>query len=299
MINYKKLIQSSDSRSRFLELLSFVPDNAMVAFQYFLKLGRWPNFRNPKRFSEKLILYKLFYRNELMPFCADKITARKYVAEKGFSERLVPLIATYDSPDCIDFSDLDEECFLKCSSGSHGNVHYVPGLTNRKESIAQLQKSFDTNFYALGREWAYKQCKNRIIAEKALKPDIYGNIDDYKFFCFNGVVALVYVCSDRDENGNGKISLYDGDFNKLPVRRKGIPETAYREKPLYFEQMIRMAESLSAPFPHVRVDLYNIDGSIYFGEMTFYTASGYLEFDPDSFDYELGASFSLDWLKYE
>lgn len=297
MINYKKIVNNKMIRIKILELLRFVPDKAMVTLQYALKMGRFPNYKKPARYSEIIQLYKLYYRDNLMRLCADKYTVREYVSKQGFASYLVPIIGVFDSPDDINYSLLKEECFIKCTNSSHGNVHYIPGETDSTKVKNLLMSSFRTDFYCLGREWAYSDARNRIIVEAALKPDKNKNLDDYKFFCFDGSVALVYVCSDRDASGEGKISLYDRSFNKLPVKRTGVPETSVRYRPSNYNTMLEMAEKLSAPFPHVRVDLYNIDGAIYFGEMTFYTASGYVSFDPDSFDFTLGSKFPLDWLK--
>ena len=118
------------------------------------------------------------------------------------------------------------------------------------------------------------------------------DLKDYKFFCFNGRVSYIYGISDRRVGQSAQFGIYDADFNKLDVyrndeRSQEIP----LPKPLNFDKMIAIAEGLSKDFPHVRVDLYNIAGRIYFGELTFYDGSGYMTFSPDSFDYKLGKSF--------
>lgn len=118
---------------------------------------------------------------------------------------------------------------------------------------------------------------------------------DYKFFCFGGKVAYIYGISDRQVGVSAQFGIYDKDFKKLAVDRcdERHQEVAL-PKPSNYERMLEMAERLSEDFPHVRVDLYNVNGKIYFGEQTFYDGSGYMSYNPDSFDYELGNSFDIN-----
>jgi hypothetical protein len=130
------------------------------------------------------------------------------------------------------------------------------------------------------------------------KESVIEDVDliDYKFFCFNGKVGCIYGISDRRVGDSAKLGIYDRDFNKLDVDR--VDERHQDQplpKPANFEKMVEIAEKLSADFPEVRVDLYNVDGVIYFGEMTFYDGSGYMQFSPDSFDYQLGDLFDISW----
>ena len=146
-----------------------------------------------------------------------------------------------------------------------------------------------------GREWVYDDVKPKIISEKLLEADESGDLPDYKFFCFNGKVVCSYMMENYTVNhNNGVMGFFDRDFNLLDVHRVDFAQMKKQpEKPLNYEKMVEYAEILSAPFPHVRVDFYNIAGKIVFGELTFFNASGYSLFEPDNFDFELGDSFIL------
>lgn len=133
------------------------------------------------------------------------------------------------------------------------------------------------------------------LIEEMLPRDSNFDIPDYKFFCFDGKVDYLYTMIDYvDNNDNGKLSFFDCDFNKTKYHRIDFPNIDKEiRKPINFDKMIQYAEILSKGFPHVRIDLYNIEGQIYFGEFTFYTASGYLKFNDDEFDFILGENFDI------
>ena len=145
-----------------------------------------------------------------------------------------------------------------------------------------------------GREWPYYSGKpHRILAEEYLQPAA-GPLTDYKFFCFGGKCAFVYVCTGRHNGSAVEIHIVSPSYEKLPVVRVGDePSDRLPDRPENFGEMVRLAEAISAPFPHVRVDLYNVDGLIRFGELTFFNASGYMLYEPDCFDREIGDRFSL------
>jgi hypothetical protein len=148
----------------------------------------------------------------------------------------------------------------------------------------------------VGREWAYENAyPRRVIIEQLIGTDnLKEDIPDYKFFCFKGRVSYIYGISDRKAGESAKVGIYDADFNKLNVSRNDErPQEVPLTMPLNFDKMKAIAEGLSKDFPHVRVDLYNIVGHIYFGELTFYDGSGYMTFTPDSFDEELGRDFDI------
>ena len=269
----------------------------MLRAQYRIKMGFWPDFKHPKRFTEKLQLYKMKYRNPVMHQCVDKYEVRKYVEKKGLGHILNELYGVYDSPNEIDFEKLPEKFVMKTTTGGGGrNVIVVTEkrACNQHELQGKLSKWGDA--YSLGplagREWAYKECKARIVVEKFLEGG-ERKLVDYKFFCFNGVPKYLYVVTDRKPGEYAFLGIYDIDFNKLPVYRcDERRQVEVVKKPKNYEDMIEVARKLSEDFPQVRVDLYNIDGKIYFGELTFYDGSGYFHYDPDEFDYEMGRCFT-------
>lgn len=150
-----------------------------------------------------------------------------------------------------------------------------------------------------GREWVYEGRKHRIIIETLLESDETGDLPDYKFFCFQGKPEFLYMMSDYTlHHSKGRLGFLTTDFKLLPVQRTDfLPMEEQPEKPLNYDEMLEAVKVLSAHFPHVRVDLYNINGKIIFGELTFFNASGYTQFTPDSFDYTMGGKFDLSHLK--
>ena len=298
MMNYRKIIKSRDLRIKILSLLDWVPDSFMLRLQYWLQTGRKLNLKHPKRYTEKLQLYKMKYRNPDMLRCTDKYEVRSYIEEKNLSQYLIPMIGIYDSVEDINFDSLPRQFVAKTTDGGGGNQVFVCKDKTRLSEQHFIEKL--RNWMNMpkskqsGREWAYENhYPRRILIEKMIgngKEDLI----DYKFFCFSGKVSCVYGITDRRVGESAQIGIYDADFNKLAVDRcderhqeRGLP------KPKNYDNMLVIAEQLSKEFPHVRVDLYNVDGTIYFGELTFYDGSGYMTFNPDSFDEQLGENFDI------
>lgn len=298
-MDYKKLIRSQKLRFRIMHYLSWVPDSVMLRVQYRIKMGFWPDFKHPKRYTEKLQLYKMRYRNPVMPQCVDKYEVRKYVKSKGLGQILNELYGVYDSFDEIDFNSLPDKFVIKSTTGGGGfNVIAVKDKnTCNWEEIGLNVNAWGQHKKGTvnpGREWAYSDMdKTRIIIEKYLEDKKEKSLVDYKFFCFNGEPRYLYVIADRKHGAYAYLSIYDTQFNKTPYYRSDERKLERSmPKPVHFEKMLEVARTLSADLPHVRVDLYNIDGRIFFGELTFYDGSGYFHYEPDSFDFEAGSYFT-------
>jgi hypothetical protein len=294
-MNYKKLISNQTVRFKILKLLDFIPDKIMIYIQYYISTGSWLNLSNPSRFTEKLQWFKLYYRNNLLTVCADKYLVREYVSSKNLDDILVPIYGAYDNANEIDFKNLPESFVLKTNNGSHTNILCQDKkVLNIGDTKIKLNKWLTQWAGKVGREWAYYNIKPKIICEQFLDIGSSNDLDDYKFFCFNGEPYCLYVVTDRTANDGIKLGIYDLDFNKLEYRRSDIsPIIEEIEKPKNYEKMIEIVKKLSKDFPHVRVDLYNINGDIYFGELTFYDGSGYKGYILDEFDYILGEKFIL------
>ena len=299
-MNYKKIFRSRALRTSLLRLLSFVPDKPMVKMQYRIKTGRRLDLKNPRRLTEKMQWYKLYYHNPLMVRCVDKADVRGYVEEKGLGHLLIPLIGVYDSADEVDWEHLPDRFVMKDTLGGGGNsVEIVPDKSKADPQAlrraAERWTKINPRVRGGGREWPYNHGKNhRILFEEYIDPPKNSaSLIDYKFFCFGGKAAFVYAMGDRDVGTSVKVSLFDRDFNKLPVRRVGDADFDGVRKPENYAELLATAEKLSEDFPHVRVDLYDVDGRILFGELTFFNASGYMQYDPDSFDLEMGEKFVL------
>lgn len=299
-MNYKKFLKSQGLRFKILNFFSWIPDKTMVKIQYRIKTGRKLNLKNPKRYTEKLQLYKLKYRNPVMRQCADKYEVRKYVESKGLENILNELYGVYDNPDEIDFDKLPKSFVLKDTLGGGGNS-VILVADKSKVDLAEIKEKMkhwvgkESRYKNPGREWVYDNQKHRIIAEKYLINDGSNDLPDYKFFCFDGEPYCIYMMENYTmHHDKGVLGFLDTDFKLLPARRKDFaPMKKQPKKPKNYDKMLEMARKLSKGLPHVRVDFYNINGKIIFGEMTFFNASGYTEFDPDEFDFELGGAFKI------
>jgi hypothetical protein len=293
---YKKIIKSQETRLKILKALRMIPDKPMIRLQYKIKTGNSLNLSDPKRYTEKIQWYKLNYRTKAMTVCSDKYTVRKYLEDRGYGNILNPLYAVYDNPDDIDFEALPNQFALKCSVGS-GLNYFVSD--KKHENYSQLRSMmhewFQDDSYAYGREWCYKDCKARILVERLIPRNDKNDLPDYKFFCFHGKVFCLYTMIDyTDNHENGKLGFFDRDFNQMPYFRLDFkPITEPVHKPDCFDEMVRIAEDLAKDFPHVRVDFYDVNGTVVFGELTFYNACGYTKFKPDEFDYIMGDQFIL------
>lgn len=290
-MNYKKIIKNQNTRFAILKALSWVPDSIMLPLQYRIKLGRWCSLKNPQRWTEKLQLYKMYYRNPVLHQCVDKYEVRKYVESKGCADNLVKLYGVWDHASEIDFSKLPASFVLKTTNGGGGeDVVLVRDKDNadlvEKVRFLDAKRVKEVNG---GREWAYTGIeKPRIIAEELLvnteNPE--AGVEDFKILCFNGEPH--YIIVDKDRYIDHKRNFYTTSWERVSVTTDHEQfETPY-PKPKNFEEMMDVARKLSADFPFVRVDLYNIDGKIYFGELTFYPWTGYVQFTPDEFDFTLG-----------
>ena len=296
-MDYKKIIKSREARTKILRLLSFIPDKAMLKLQYRIKMGRKLELKNPKRFTEKLQWYKINYRDPIMHRCVDKYGVRKYVESKGLGDILVKLYGHYKTINDVPFSSLPNSFVIKTTHGGGGlNVVVVPDKSKLNTEELKQKLSFSEDKVANnggGREWAYYGLKTGIIVEQLLvnKEEPKAGVNDYKIFCYNGHTK--YIIVDVDRYIGHKRNFYDREWNNLHITSDCSATDREIEKPDNLEKMLEIAEKLSDNFPFVRVDLYNISGKIYFGELTFYPWSGYVQFKPDSFDFELGKQFVL------
>lgn len=298
MMNYRNIIKSRELRIKILTLLDWVPNSVMLRLQYWLQTGRRLNLKNPKRFTEKLQLYKMKYRNKNMLRCTDKYEVRGFIEEKGLSDILIPIVGIYNSVEEIHYSSLPQQFVAKTTDGGGGNQVFI---CKDKDKISE-QYFFDKlnawmnmpKSKQSGREWAYENHYPRRILIEEMIGNGKDDLIDYKFICFNGKVSYVYGITDRHLGVSAQFGIYNSNFNKLNVDRcDERHQEKVLSKPKNYDKMKFVAEQLSKEFPHVRVDLYNINGDIYFGELTFYDGSGYMSFNPDSFDEELGRNFNI------
>ena len=289
---YKKIIRNKKLRFKILSCLRIIPDKQMLQLQYFIKHGRRLNLRNPKRYTEKIQWYKLYYRNDLMPICVDKNRVREYIAQKGLSDILVYKYGVYDSVEDIDFALLPDKFIMKTTNGSGTNYICKDKKSIDIEELKGMFKTYSVQ-YGAGREWAYTGAEKRIVVEELLEDDTQsdGAICDYKFLCFNGNPE--YIVYDVDRFTEHKRNIYDTNWNNLNIASDCPCCEREIAPPENLDKMLEIAKTLCADFPAVRVDLYNIKGKIYFGELTFFPWSGYVQYEPDEFDFIMGEKFVL------
>lgn len=264
---------------------------------YYDVTGKYIDIQNPKTFNELIQWSKIYDNTEEKSRLSDKYLVRKWVSEKIGKEYLIPLLGVWKDADDIDFAQLPKSFVLKCNHGSAYNI-----IVRNKEELdiektkKQLNEWLHEQYAFKGFELHYTRIKPCVIAEKYMLEEGMDDLPDYKFFCFGGRVFCSYtMLSYVMSHSNGQLGFFDREYKLLPYHRKDFkPITEQLEKPKNYEKMVELAEVLSAGFPHVRVDFYNIDGKIYFGEMTFTSANGRGFFEPEEFDYILGEQ----WLKY-
>lgn len=253
-----------------------IPDKLYIKWLFRLKMGYRLNLDNPQTFSEKLQWLKLYNRKPEYTQMVDKVGAKEYVAKIIGEEYIIPTIGVWDSVDDIDFDKLPNQFVLKTTHGG-GNTGVVICRDKANFDIAaakrKLNKSLRQDIYTLFREWPYKDVKRRIIAEDVIGGD---DISDYKFSCYNGVATDVMICMDRT-SGDTKFYFWDANWNLLRYNKRGkaAPADFHIPQPKNLDKMFEIAGILSQGIPYLRVDLYNIDGKIYFGEMTFFPQSGF------------------------
>lgn len=287
----KLLLDSLRARKSFEEILEWRSKKEKI------------DIVNPKTFDDKLWYIKKHFYSALASKCADKATVREYVRSIGLDEILIPIYGIYTSPYEIDFVDLPDECYVKCSHLSGANYLFKKGSTD----VFWLRKLFGLylkrDYYAASREWVYKGIVPRIIIEKKLENKNNEPLRDYRMFCFNGILKTVMInvgtATEQGEHSEGVIrSFYTPEFEPIPeVSIKGGVngnDLVSIVRPAEWNRMVDISQKLSKPFPFCRVDLYNIDGKIYLSELTFFPNSGINLMKPKEWAIKMG-----DWIDLE
>lgn len=267
-------------------------DDYTYICKLYKKLGRECNLKNPKRYTEKLQWLKLFYRNDLMPICSDKYEVRNYIEQKGYGNLLNELISVYENVNEIDIEKLPDKFVIKAAHGSGWNLIVKD---KRKVNWVIWKKTMkfwmNSNLYWYGREWNYQNQKPRIIVEKYLEDDS-GELRDYKIICTNGKPRFMQIDENRSTNhkrayvdSNGDLTEFQDDKDTALLKNYCFGEAQ--------KEMFKIAEDLCSSFPYVRVDFYECNGKIFFGELTFFGASGFFNFSPDEWDYKWGDLIEL------
>lgn len=264
----------------YLDVLKHHFKRQYATYLYKRQLGREINWKHPKDLNEKINWLAFCTDTSEWTRLADKYLVRDFVKERGCEEILVPLYAKYDCVEDIQYEALPSKFILKLNNGSGDATIVKDKATIDKDKIARrLLKALNSNFGLDSAEPHYLKIKPCIIAEKLLEP-IGGELTDYKIWCFHGKPFCIFTCSNRNIiNHTADYNIYDIQWNKQDC---GLPLRFRNEKdipcPLHLDRMLDYAHKLSDGFPQVRVDFYEVDGQIYFGEMTFTSMMGRMQY---------------------
>lgn len=278
-----------------------IPDDTYLKFIYKCSMGERLNLEEPKSFNEKLQWLKLYDRNPIYTKMVDKYYAKSYVANLIGEQYIIPTLGVWDKFEDIDFSKLPNKFVLKCTHDS-GRVIICRDKNefNFEKAKKIINKGLKSDFYLTGREWPYKNVKRRIIAEEFMIDKSGKGLTDYKFYCFGGNPIYLYVSSGLDDHTTAEISFFDMNFNEAPFSRSDFLKHKKRpKKPEKFEEMKQLVKILSKEHSFLRVDLYEINGKIYFSELTFTPCSGFMPFEPKEYDRILGDMLVLPKNKKE
>lgn len=266
-------------------ILRYLDDESFAKIKYKENTGKSLDLENPSYFNEKLWWLKINYRHSLMTECSDKVEVRSYIKRLGMSELLNNIYGVYDRPEDIPFNDMEGKFFIKCNHVSGINIIFDSknrNYFNQNIFNKEFNKALKINYYYQSREWNYKNIKPKILVEKFIESQ--SSLLDYRFFCFHGKVKLIFVdidtaSEDGKHNPDAKRNIYDSNFDlqKFTVGRDNFDEKLVK-KPDELQLMIEYAEKIANPFIFCRVDLYNNEGQIKFGEITFYPGGATQQF---------------------
>ena len=275
-------------------LLKVLPDKLYLKTVFKLKFNETLNLKPPKTFNEKLQWLKLYDRNPLYTQMVDKYGVKEYVAGLVGEEYIIPTLGIWDNFDEIDFDALPEQFVLKCTHDSGGLVICRDKSKLDKAAAKQkIEKSLKINYYWRGREWPYKDVPPRILAEKYMQDGDTEALPVYKFFCFDGKATICQTIQN-DKQPNETIDYFDRDWNLLDLKQNYPNSPDPLKKPTCYDEMLKIADVLAQDKKSfLRVDLYFINGSIYFSEYTMFSDSGLAVFHPAEWDQRLGEMICL------
>ena len=271
-------------------------DKRFLQMKFRLEMGQKLDLDNPKTFNEKLQWLKLYNRKPEYTTMVDKYAVKEYVANIIGIEHIIPTLGVWNSVEEIDWDVLPNQFVLKTTHGGGGGGIVIckdKVVFDKDKAKKTLQKSLDSDIFWNYREWPYKNVPKRIIAEQFMSNNGM-DLEDYKIHCFNGDPKFILVCSNRYGKGAMIDDFYSPGWELMDVRRPGHPKSDRASKtPQQLKQMLKLAKILSKDIPFLRVDFYIINNQIYFGELTFFPASGMSKFEPEEWDYTFGNYLKL------
>lgn len=295
--NTKRLVCDKDFRSSYLSDRGIwlpISDEELLRRKYRFKMGKELNLDNPRTYTEKLQWLKLHDRRPIYTTMVDKVGAKVFAAEKIGAQYVIPTIGTWDRPEDIDFDALPDQFVLKCSHDSGGIVICKDkSKLDRAAARKKLARCLKRDYYRVHREWPYKNVERKILAEAYLEDGKTQELRDYKFFTFGGVPKVLYIAQGRGRNAPTVADFFDMDFRHLPFVIDHDMSQIQPEKPTNFCLMQELASKLAEGTPELRVDFYEVNGKVYFGEMTFFHCSGFHGFTPEVWDETFGEWVTL------
>lgn len=268
----------------------FKNDETYLKLLYLFELHQWPDLKYPKTFNEKLQWLKLHDRQPEYTTMVDKYAVKEYVANIIGEEHIIPTLGVWEHFDDIDFNELPNKFVLKTTHGGGGTAVVIctdKNNFNLKVAKKILEYSLHEDVFMKWREWPYKNVPRRIIAEKYIETTDKNGLVDYKIHCFNGVPKIILVCKNRFKKRPMDETFFSEKWKKLDLYRP-THENPNIDKPAQIQEMLNLAKKLSKNIPFVRIDFYIVDNIVYFGEMTFYPASGLSPFYPNKYNQILG-----------
>lgn len=277
----------------FRGYLKWLPDELFLKILFRLKVGYPLNIKNPRTFNEKLQWIKLKDHNPLYTRLVDKYEVRSFVTEKIGGQYLIPLLGVWDDFDSIDFSEMPSKFVLKCTHDSASVIICKDKSTfNIAKAKKRINRSLKRNYFWTFREWPYKNVKPRIIAEQYMEVNPVVGLPDYKIFCFNGEPRIWFTVTNRN-NRDPRCDYFDFQGNRLPFEQGYKNSSVPVAKPSALETMRECARNLTQGMSICRADFYEVDGKVYFGELTLFDSSGLEPFYPKEWDYKLGEMIEL------
>lgn len=275
-------------------LMRILPDKPYLKLRYLVVFKHRLNLENPQTLSEKIQWLKLYGCRPEYTMMVDKVLVKNYVRSVIGDEYVIPTLKVWSNPEDIDFESLPDKFVIKANHNSNGIfICRDKSSFDRNAAVEGLKKQLEQDYFLEGRETAYKGMEKKVFAETYMEDSRTGELRDYKFFCFDGEVKFLFIATGRQKYAEPYFDFFDADFNHLELRQGHPNAPVTPSRPVTFDLMKELAAKLSKGIPFVRVDFYEVDGKVYFGEMTFYHFNGFMPFVPGSWDKTFGQWLTL------